>query len=203
MSYRFVYWYQSQWSAAAAVDLVEALEAAGWTLVSPSTGVISKLTLSGQVRMDRSGLLAAMALEGEIDDLHTDWWLDGGSGNVHYGIRRRSAGGVLHEFLLDGVRDLDRVVHDLLDRIHDHAAETIGFVVDRDGASQDLDWDAVMAGADVPIDDVPDILGLTVELAELHPDLPYRHRTFAFQNLVIADWVDLYRQPPPAGTLWN
>lgn len=191
MSDGFIHWYQPTWSPAGVTELVRALTAAGWDLPNPRTGTI--LTFDGNAQpIEREDLLNRLALAGTAE-MNTHWWLDRSTTDVYYRARRLPVGGVVHEFDLDGVgNQMPRIERDVFRLVMKQPAMTVGAVFDRGGATQDLDWDPIMAGADAPIDVAPDLLVLTPELDRMHPDLPYEHRSHQVAGLVVHDWENLY-----------
>jgi hypothetical protein len=50
-------------------------------------------------------------------------------------------------------------------------ADCLGCVIDREGVSEDLDWDALMAGADLPIAPRPNSFGIRRQFVARHPEL--------------------------------
>lgn len=188
MSDGFIRWFQPAWPAGQALALVTSLEEMGWSLTNSVTGTISISGDDGRMPIERESLLAELALS-DSDKIMFQWWLGETGADVFYDIARRSDGSVVHEFDLDGVgANLNRIEQDILSLIRAQASATTGAVFDRAGATQDLDWDAIMAGEAVEIGVVPDLLGLTRELDKLHLNLPSDHRTYAVDDLVIHDW---------------
>lgn len=205
MSNGFVSWYQSAWSAAGARRWVEDLENAGWMLVHPRSGKITIVDLEGQqVPVTRDWVVDALALE-DRSHLLTNWWLDDQDSDADHGVHRLPQGGVAHTVFLDGISDhASRIGRDLLPLVMSPDRPTVGLIFDRNGRSEDMNWDAIMAGADVPITVAPDLLVLTAELDRLHPDLPGEHRTLHVNGWVIHDWNDEYPDfPDPTGRARN
>lgn len=172
--------------------LVEALEREGWSVTNPVTRAISMFNAAGREHVDRAVMLERLALTND-DAAMFQWWLGDEGTDVFYDVSRSPDGVIVHEFDLDGVDPhLNRIEQDVLGLVLDSAARTTGAVFDHNGATEELAWAALMAGADVPIDVVPDLLILSKDLDRLHPDLPYEHRTYELDNLVIHDWDGLY-----------
>jgi hypothetical protein len=65
-----------------------------------------------------------------------------------------------------------QLVAGIVELFNEDAANTVGFVVDRSGSSQDVEWDDVVLGHPKIVTVRPDVLALPAELVDrLHPEL--------------------------------
>lgn len=182
MSDGFFHWYRGAWSADSAKHLVATFEAAGITLANPSTGVITTITngpesWGEQIPVGRSDLFTGLALR-SVDEANFQLWLDGDT-DVFTRVRRfdrlLKPGGdeVVVEFGLDGMtaKEREAVIHAAWQAVVSDREDTIGFVLDRRGITEDVDWDGLVTGAGVRWDEWPDLLGVRPEVAARHVQL--------------------------------
>ncbi|WBB62087.1 hypothetical protein O7599_05975 [Streptomyces sp. WMMC500] len=98
-------------------------------------------------------------------------WVDAGA-DVYVRFRALVGGGAAVEFGLDGLGDqLDRVVDALTRAVHDSWQETVGYVIDRYGRTEDTDWDGVVLGRGELIDTWPEAMAVREPVAARHPQL--------------------------------
>ncbi|WP_051839007.1 hypothetical protein [Streptomyces sp. NRRL F-5126] len=179
MSDGFFLWYRTTWSTQEAAGLLTTLEACGLRTANPATGRVSLIT-SGpdsygeQVFTTRDELLRRMADTATDDagEANFQLWADADA-DVFARVRRPAGGVTSLEFGLDGL-DTDQLEHTVaalvraLDAQRDSA---LGFVIDRLGVSEDVDWDAVLTGGAGRAHPLPDTLGLHRAYVPLYPEV--------------------------------
>ncbi|MFF9405773.1 hypothetical protein ACF1B0_09575 [Streptomyces anandii] len=176
MSDGFFHWYRSGWVPADVERLVRDLEAQDLRLSNPATGLITQIA-SGpeswgeQVPVSRDQFLSDAALtdDGEIN---FQLWLSGDT-DVFTRLRRLGCGVVVVEFGLDGLslQEQAHVVRAVSRVIHADLTRCIGFVLDRQGATEDVDWDDVVLSGASHLDSWPDALAVRPEILLRHPQL--------------------------------
>lgn len=184
MSDGFMYWYRNDWSPVAAERLLESLREGRISLTNPGTEMgswVSKDPESyGHQILVTADDLAAMVRNLEEDELNFQLWLDDTT-DVFTRIRKTSSMEAVVEFSLDGL-DADQQKHVMavfMDIVKRQPEGTVGFVVDRVGATVDVDWDAAVDGQPVSLPTWPDAVGLPaghqVTCSEPSPASPRRH----------------------------
>ena len=154
----FIHWYENGWSAARADRTVARIESLGLTLSEPETQraeLLDRLTLADSASVD------------------VEYWLDEETA-LYCRFRRVGEDVVAQEFDLDGLSTVEQhqLVTGIVELCNEDAANTLGFVVDRSGASQDVEWDDVVLGHPKIVTVRPDVLALPLELVDrLHPEL--------------------------------
>ncbi|MCA1223637.1 hypothetical protein [Streptomyces sp. 8L] len=200
----FFHWYRDRWSRADARAVLAALDANGVRRANPGDGRVSLITggpdsWGEQVATTACGLVEQVAfVDGEVN---FQLWVSADT-DVFTRVRSPEVGvaTVVLEFGLDGLADgeLERTAAALLRVVGSHRAGTLGFVLDRAGTTAELDWDAVLAGAAVPVSPLPDTLGLPRAYVPLHPEVTSVVReSVAYGDLVVFDRAGT--APGPAG----
>ncbi|QUQ69887.1 hypothetical protein [Kutzneria sp. CA-103260] len=154
----FIHWYENGWSAARADRTVARIESLGLTLSDP--------------QQQRAGLLQRLALT-DCAAVDVEYWLDEETA-LYCRFRRVGEDVVAQEFDLDGLSTVEQqqLVAGIVELFSEDAANTVGFVVDRSGSSQDVEWDDVVLGLPRIVTVRPDTLALPAELVDrLHPEL--------------------------------
>lgn len=154
----FIHWYENGWSTARADRTVARIESLGLALPDPQT--------------QRAGLLERLALT-ESAAVDVEYWLDAETA-LYCRFRRVSEEVVAQEFDLDGLSTVEQhqLVTGIIELFNEDATNTVGFVVDRSGGSQDVEWDDVVLGHPKIVTVRPDVLALPAELVDrLHPEL--------------------------------
>jgi hypothetical protein len=154
----FIHWYENGWSAARADRTVARIESLGLTLSDP--------------QQQRADLLERLALTDRAA-ADVEYWLDEETA-LYCRFRRVSEDVVAQEFDLDGLSTVEQhqLVTGIVELFNEDAANTVGFVVDRSGNSQDVEWDDVVLGQPRIVTVRPDTLALPAELVDrLHPEL--------------------------------
>ncbi|MEV6603459.1 hypothetical protein [Kutzneria sp. NPDC051319] len=154
----FIHWYENGWSTARADRTVARIESLGLTLSDPAA--------------QRAGLLERLALS-ECAAVDVEYWLDEETA-LYCRFRRVSEDVVAQEFDLDGLSTVEQhqLVTGIVELFNEDAANTVGFVVDRSGGSQDVEWDDVVLGLPRIVTVRPDVLALPAALVDrLHPEL--------------------------------
>ena len=154
----FIHWYENGWSAGRADRTVARIESLGLTLSDPQT--------------QRAGLLAKLALA-ETAAIDVEYWLDEDTA-LYCRFRRVGQDVVAQEFDLDGlsVVEQNQLVQGIVELFGEDCSHTVGFVLDRSGSSQDVEWDDVVLGHPKIVTVRPDMLALPAELIDrLHPEL--------------------------------
>ena len=176
MSDGFFHWYRTGWEVGDADRLLQGVVAAGLHLANPATGRISVITngpdsWGEQVFVSGLDLLKHMALETRTE-ANYQLWLDPDT-DIFTRVRRLSETAVVVEFGLDGMTgpEQDRAVDALTRALRTAGANCFGFVVDRLGVTEELDWDAVMTGAPVRVLPLPDRFGIPAGYLPTHPEL--------------------------------
>ncbi|MFD8689766.1 hypothetical protein [Streptomyces sp. NPDC059651] len=176
MSDGFFYSYHLGWSRPDAESLLGDLEAAG---VRPDHPATRRITLMGPgprrtvtqswVTRDQLVLLAGLQRLDQVDFL---LWLRSGA-EVPARVRRTSDGTVAVQFALCGLNGDERetVVRAVREAIGRASVLCVGFVVDREGASQATDWRGFIEEGTVYFDHWPDTLAVRPEVAALQPQL--------------------------------
>ncbi|AHH93486.1 hypothetical protein GCM10010174_31690 [Kutzneria viridogrisea] len=153
----FIHWYENGWSADRAARTVARIESLGLSLSEDT---------------DRNALLGRLSLT-EITRLDVEFWLD--ADTALYGRFRRVGGDVVaQEFDLDGLSSVEQnqLVQGIAELFGEDADNTVGFVVDRSGCSEDVEWDEVVLGHPKIVTVRPDVLALPCTVIEdLHPEL--------------------------------
>ncbi|MBV9026656.1 MAG: hypothetical protein JO362_23305 [Streptomycetaceae bacterium] len=176
MSDGFFHWYRATWGRDDADRFLRAAAAAGLRLANPETGRPAVLTngpdsWGEQVFVKESELLDLVA-EPPGGDITFQFWLNPET-DVLSRVRMLDEGGVVQEFDLDGLSLVEReqALVALVRILETDIADCWGFVIDREGVSQDLDWDGLMAGAASTIVPRPDSFGIRREYVAQHPEL--------------------------------
>lgn len=154
----FIHWYENGWSAARAGRTVARVESLGLTLSDPGT--------------ERSALLTRLSLI-EATSIDLEYWLDEETA-LYCRFRRVSQEVVAQEFDLDGLSAVEQhqLVRGIAELFGEDSTNTVGFVVDRSGCSQDVEWDEVVLGHPKIVTVRPDVLALpTAVIDTLHPEL--------------------------------
>ena len=154
----FIHWYENGWSAARADRTVARIESLGLTLSDP--------------QQQRADLLDRLALT-DCAAVDAEYWLDEETA-LYCRFRRVSEDVVAQEFDLEGLSTVEQhqLVAGIVELFNEDAANTVGFVVDRSGNSQDVEWDDVVLGQPRIVTVRPDTLALPAELVDrLHPEL--------------------------------
>ena len=176
MSDGFYYWYRSARNAVSADRVIGVLEANGVVLANPATGGVTAVTngpesWGEQVPIERAELLASLSLEA-AEEVNFQLWLND---ETDVFTRFRSMGSTMTvvEFGLDGMTasEKEEVISAVSQAVQTDRKGTVGLVVDRRGTTEDADWDSLVAGAPLPLDDWPDLLGLRLDVAARHPQL--------------------------------
>ncbi|WP_326738434.1 hypothetical protein [Streptomyces sp. NBC_01022] len=176
MSDGFFYSYHLGWSRPDAECMLGDLEAAG---VRPDHPVTRRITLLGSgprqtgtqswVTRDQLVLLAGLQRLDQVDFL---LWLRSGS-EVPAQVRRTDDGTVAVQFSLCGLGGDEResVVRAVREAIGRASVLCVGFVVDREGASESTDWRGFIEKGTVYFDHWPDTLAVRPEVAAAQPQL--------------------------------
>jgi hypothetical protein len=154
----FIHWYENGWSAGRADRTVARIESLGLTLSDPEA--------------ERAGLLERLALT-DTNAVDIEYWLDEETA-LYCRFRRVGPDLVAQEFDLDGLSTVEQnqLVTGIVELFGEDAGNTVGFVVDRSGCSQDVEWDDVVLGHPKIVTVRPDVLALPAELVDrLHPEL--------------------------------
>lgn len=171
----FFFWYRDDWKADDADRVIRRLDGRGLKMRNPDTGNISLITngpesWGEQIFVTEDELLkSAIALSG--GETNFQLWFSGDV-DVFTRIRRVSPDSVVLEFDIDALdfEDMEDVISAFIrPAIMDDA--TRGFVADRFGRSEEVDWDAVMGGDAAPLAGLPDILGIRERDLGRHPEL--------------------------------
>jgi hypothetical protein len=158
---------------------------------NPGSGQVSVITNGpdswGEQRFVSVPELIDEAAELRGEEINFQLWLNAES-DVFTRIRRLPNRPVVLEFDLGGLAlaEQERVVAALRGILDSERADCLGFVIDRRGASEDVEWDRVMNGEPVPVGTLPDTLALRREVAARHPELPVAQAT-EYGALVIFD----------------
>jgi hypothetical protein len=171
----FFFWYREDWKAGDADRIIRYLDSRGLMIRNPDTGKISLITngpesWGEQVFVTEDALLKS-ATELSGGELNFQLWIAGDL-DVFTRIRRASANLIVLEFDINALDsdDLESAISAFISRaVMDEV--TIGFVADRSGGSEETDWDSTMAGASVPLESLPDILGIRERNLDRHPEL--------------------------------
>ncbi|QIS06581.1 hypothetical protein F5X71_33595 [Nocardia brasiliensis] len=176
MSKGFVLRYVEAWSTDKAARLLAELEGLGFHLGHPVTGAISEVsagweTIGEQVFVSRDGLVVDLSLRNR-DRLTFQMWFDHQT-DIVSSVQRVGNGLVVHEYSFDGLSlDEQQVsVERLASTIFHPATDLRAAVVDLWGATEDLDWDAIVAGGSIPIDPRPELVALAPPLDARHGEL--------------------------------
>ncbi|MDJ0347070.1 hypothetical protein QMK19_33535 [Streptomyces sp. H10-C2] len=176
MSDGFIYWYETDWSAPRVVARLAELEKHGLLLANPESGVITEIsddwdTLGNQVVVQRADLLRHAVLD-DSTELTFQFWITGAT-DVICRVRRVKSNIVVHEFGLDGLTaaELANTVRVLYAEVGGNLTHSLGWIADTIGASEEVNWDAVVTGDKTPIRPVPDILIIPHDIAAEHPEL--------------------------------
>ncbi|RFU83260.1 hypothetical protein DY218_28780 [Streptomyces triticagri] len=177
MSDGFLHWYREGWDAARARTLLTGLEAHGLRAANPATGLITAITngpesWGEQVPTTQDDLVTAAGLA-RTSEINFQLWLDADT-DVFTRIRRRTGTSVVVlEFGLDGMTstEQDLVTEAVSSQIQQIRETTVGFVIDRNGISEDEDWDGVVLGEPTLFKQWPEVLALRARTAAQHPQL--------------------------------
>lgn len=176
MSDGFIYWYRADWEPADAEALVQSLEAGGLSLHNPATGLITALandpeSWGEQVVVSREALTHAAGLS-STNEVSFQFWLDKDT-DVYARFRRLHGATAVIEFGLDGLLadEQEYVVHCIATQIHNDLERSLAFVIDRLGATEEVDWDAVVTLGAAKLDGWPDTLALRSEAVARIPEL--------------------------------
>ena len=176
MSDGFFNWYRTGWNPADAERLVHDLDAQGLRIDNPTTGLITQIT-SGpeswgeQEPVSRAQLVSNAGLS-SAGEVNFQLWLSGDT-DVFTRVRRLQGGAAVVEFSLDGLtlEEQECAIRAVSREIRAHPTRCIGFVLDRQGATEEVDWDGIiMSGAD-HLDSWPDTLAVRADVALRHPQL--------------------------------
>ncbi|MBP0459727.1 hypothetical protein [Streptomyces montanisoli] len=181
MSDGFFLWYRTTWSGQEAAGLLTTLDACGLRTTNPGSGRVSLISngpgsYGEQAFTTKAELLQRMAATadatGTVDEVNFQLWADADA-DVFTRVRRLPGGVTSLEFGLDGLdgEQLKHSVAALLRTLDTYRDGTLGFVLDRQGEGEELDWDAVLTGAAARIAPLPDTLGLHRAYVPLHPEL--------------------------------
>jgi hypothetical protein len=177
MSDGFFFLYRSDWRPDTAAAFLRTVDSGGLMLTNPATRRVSWITngpdtWGEQVFVTEPVLVERLTLPAGTDEVNFQLWLDGDN-DVFTRVRRVDSDLVALEFSLDGLTsdEQDRVVAGLQQTLESHRAGTVGFVVDRSGASEDVDWDDVMAGGATVVAPFPDAFGISVNCVAVHAEL--------------------------------
>ena len=171
----FFFWYREDWKTGDADRIIRYLDGRGLRIRNSDTGNISLITngpesWGEQVFVTEDALLKS-ATELSGGELNFQLWI-AGTLDVFTRIRRAAADLVVLEFDINALDsgDLENAISAFIrPAVVDEA--TIGFMVDRSGKSEETDWDALMAGAPLPLGSLPDILGIRERDLGRHPEL--------------------------------
>ncbi|MBV8932920.1 MAG: hypothetical protein JOZ47_22670 [Kutzneria sp.] len=166
----FIHWYEGDWSTWRAGRTVARIESLGLNL-SEQIGLPEETVLSEQ-DAQRHALLTRLALT-RTRTVDVAYRLDDRTA-LHCRFRRVDEDIVVQEFDLDGLSTIERnqLVRGIIELFGDDPASTVGFVADRSGRSEDVDWDDVVLGHPRIITVRPDMLALPTPLVDqLHPEL--------------------------------
>jgi hypothetical protein len=173
MSDGFFYWYRQTWRPGDAAQVLQAMEQAGIRVANPVTQLVTTLTdgpesWGEQFVTDRDGLIAAADLT-SADEVTFRLWLDGDTDLVTRVRRLRGTAAVI-EFGLDGLAERQEwAVTAIMKAVRGAWSDCLGLVVDRQGRTEEADWDVVVLfGSPVP-DPWPDTLGIRQTVAARNP----------------------------------
>lgn len=194
----FFFWYREGWKADDADRVLRYLDGCGLEMRNPDTGNISLITngpdsWGEQIFVAEDELLAS-ATELSGGEVNFQLWFSG-EVDIFTRIRRVSSDSVVLEFDIDAL-DLDEM-EDVISAftrpaIMDDA--TLGFVADRSGRSEEVDWDAVMSGDVLPLASLPDMLGIRERDLGRHPELS----SFAYERsggICVFDFASQHFRP--------
>ncbi|WP_158692751.1 hypothetical protein [Streptomyces roseochromogenus] len=176
MSDGFFHWYRSGWVPADAERVVQDLDAQGLRLNNPTTGRITQIT-SGpeswgeQVPVSRDQLMSNAALT-NAGEVNFQLWLSGDT-DIFTRIRRLNGGVTVFEFGLDGLslEEQEHAIRAISRQICADLTRCIGFVLDRQGVTEDVDWDDVIMHGANHLDSWPDTLAVRPDISIRHPQL--------------------------------
>lgn len=176
MSDGFIYWYRTDWEPADAQVLLQSLGARELSLSNPATGRITRITngpdsWGEQVPVDRESLANAAGLTG-IEEVNFQLWANSDA-DVYTRFRRLRGDVVVAEFGLDGLRvdEREQAVRTIVGAIRSELGRSIGFVIDRLGVAEDVDWDSVVTKGAAQLTAWPDTLAVRPEVAARLPEL--------------------------------
>ncbi len=176
MSDGFFYWYRAAWDRDGANRFLRGAVAAGLHVRNPATRRLSVLTngpesWGEQVFVEEPELLGLTAAPPD-GDISFQLWLTSDT-DVTSRVRCLGEEAVVLEFDLAGMTlaEQEQTLVALVRVLEADAADAVGFVIDRHGATEDLDWDNVMAGAPLPVVPLPESFGIRKEYVTLHPEL--------------------------------
>ncbi|MET7786495.1 hypothetical protein ACFYSJ_01335 [Streptomyces sp. NPDC005248] len=172
----FFHSYHLGWSRLDAESLLGDLGAAGLRLDHPATGRITLVSPGSvppatQARVTWEQLVTVAGLQ-RLDEISFLLWVRSGA-EVYARIRRTGGGVVALEFGLHGLSqdDQELAVRAIREAIGRASVLCIGFVVDREGASEATDWDGVIVNGTTFFDSWPDTLAVRHEVAAVQPQL--------------------------------
>ena len=172
----FFHSYHLGWSRLDAESLLGDLGAAGLRLDHPATGRITLVSPGSeppatQARVTWEQLVTVAGLQ-RLDEIGFLLWVRSGA-EVYARIRRTRGGVVALEFGLHGLSqdDQELAVRAIREAIGRASVLCIGFVVDREGASEATDWDGVIVNGTTLFDSWPDTLAVRHEVAAMQPQL--------------------------------
>lgn len=173
----FFSWYRTGWGMDAAGRLLSTAVSAGLHVVNPGNQRVSLITngpdsWGEQVFVTEHALLEHAALSAGTE-VNFQLWLNSEC-DVFTRVRRLDGEDVVAlEFGLDGMtgEEQEHTVAVLTRMLRGDFADCFGFVVDRRGVSEELDWDGVFSGEAVHVAPLPDTFGLLAKHLATHPEL--------------------------------
>jgi hypothetical protein len=176
MSDGFFSWYRDVWDGGEAARILKTLDRAGLHLTNSATGLVSLMTngpdsWGEQVFVSQGQLIEAVGalVDGEVN---FQLWISD-EADVFTRARRLTGPRVVLEFYLDGltIAEESEAAGALLRTLDTHRNGCVGFVLDRRGRTEEVDWDDWMAGNPVLVPVRPDKIGLRSEFQGRHPEL--------------------------------
>lgn len=176
MSDGFIYWYRTGWEPADAQVLLQSLGAGELSLSNPATGRITRITngpdsWGEQVPVDRDSLVNDAGLT-DIEEVNFQLWVNSYA-DVFTRLRRLRGDVVVAEFGLGGLRvdEREQAVRTIVGAIRSELVRSIGFVIDRLGVAEDVDWDSVVIKGAAQLTAWPDTLAVRPEVTARLPEL--------------------------------
>lgn len=176
MSDGFIYWYRTGWEPADAQVLLQTLEAGGLSLGNPVTGRITAITngpdsWGEQIPVHRFSLAHSAGLT-DVEEFNFQLWVNGDA-DVFTRLRRLRGDIVVAEFGLDGLRvdEREQAVRTIVSAIRSELVRSIGFVVDRLGVAEEVDWDSAVTTGTAQLHAWPDTLAVRPEVTAGLPEL--------------------------------
>lgn len=176
MSDGFFFWHRTGWGPDAASRLLSTAVSVGLHVANPGNQRVSLITngpdsWGEQAFVTERALLEEAALPTGAE-INFQLWLNSEC-DVFTRVRPLDGDAVAVEFGLDGmtVEERELTVAALTHMLRADLAGCFGFVVDRRGVTEEVDWDGVFSGEAIRVASLPDTFGILSKHLATHPEL--------------------------------